>query len=194
MQAIHQLDSFLWIAGMPSRVTARAWSGRPDVQVEDDVYAVLEFPGGARGMLSASTLDPAGINRLEIACDAGALRAEGERARLGRWGASTSGLLAESKDLFGGLEVTWEDVEPSGDAMTYDECVYACERDFLDAITSGRVPAIGPDEGTKSVEVANAVYLSAVTGDPVDLPLDPSAYDDAFARMCAGELALATIE
>src|SRR5438067_2378559 len=65
MQAVHQLDSFLWIAGTPSRVTARAWRSRADVQVEDDVYAVLEFPDGAHGMLSASTLDPAGLNRLE---------------------------------------------------------------------------------------------------------------------------------
>lgn len=190
MQAIHQLDSFLWIAGMPSRVTARAWRARPDVEVEDDVYAILEYPGGAHGMLAASTLDPSGINRLELTFDGGALRVEGERGRRGRWDVLTSTTLVESTNPFEAVAVSWENVEPSGDAMTYDECVNACERDFLDAIIGDREPSIGPDEATMSVEVANAVYLSAVTDEPVELPLDAKAYDEAFARMCSGELKL----
>jgi predicted dehydrogenase len=193
MQAIHQLDSFLWIAGTPSRVTARAWRGRPDVEVEDDVYAVLEYQDGAHGMLSASTLDPPGINRLEITGDKGALHAEGEWVRRARWDGSTSGVLTESTNPFDRIDVAWEDVEPSGDAMTYDECVNACERDFLDAIENNRPPSIGPDEATMSVEVCNAVYLSALLGEPVDLPLEAAAYDDAFRKMCDGTLALPTI-
>lgn len=190
MQAIHQLDAYLWITGTPARVTARAWSGRPGVQVEDDVYAVLEFTGGARGMISATTLDPAGENRLDFTCDGGALRAWGDRLRRARWEDPTTQMLAERTNLFESPPVSWEDVEGSGDAMTYDECVAACERDFIDAIRSGRTPSIDPDEATRSVEVANAVYLSALTGESVDLPLDPSVYDEAFARMCAGDLAL----
>ncbi len=193
MQAIHQLDSFLWIAGMPSRISAHAWRARPGVEVEDDVYAVLSFDGGAHGMLSASTLDPAGVNRLEITCDAGALRAEGERLRRPRWDDPTSTMLAERTELFEAVQVGWDDVEPSGDAMTFDECVTACHRDFIDAINGERSPLVDADEATKSVEVANAVYLSALTGEPVDLPLDPLAYDDAFRRMCAGDLALTAI-
>lgn len=190
MQAIHQLDAFLWITGMPSRVTARAWRARPDVEVEDDVYAVLEYPGGAHGMLSASTLDPSGINRLEFTCDVGALRSEGERLRRGGWETQTSRTMAESTNPFESIPVTWEDVEPSGDPVTYDECVNACERDFLDAIVGGRAPSIDPEEATMSVELANAVYLSAMTQATIDLPLDADAYDDAFARMCRGELSL----
>jgi predicted dehydrogenase len=194
MQAIHQLDSFLWIAGVPSRVTARGWRGRPDVEVEDDVYAVLEFPDGARGMLSASTLDPPGINRLEITGDAGGLRTEGERLRKATWDLPTSRTLVESTNPFDRVEVTWQDVEPSdGDALTYDDCVVACERDFLDAIAEERRPSIDPEQATMSVEVANAVYLSAVTGEAVDLPLDSAVYDEAFAKMCAGELSLPAI-
>lgn len=190
MQAIHQLDAFLWIAGTPSQVTARAWRGRPDVEVEDDVYAVLEYPDGARGMLSASTLDPPGVNRLEITCDRGALHAEGEWVRRARWDRPTSTVLAESMNPFDTPEVAWEDVEPSGDALTYDECVNACERDFLDAIEHDRPASIGPAEATMSVEVANAVYLSALTGSPVGLPLDADAYDEAYRKMCDGSLAL----
>jgi len=193
MQAIHQLDSFLWIAGMPSRITARAWRGRPDVEVEDDVYAVLEYANGAHGILSASTLDPPGVNRLEVTGDFGALHAEGEWIRRAGWDRPTSATLAESTNPFEVVDVTWEHVDPSGDAVTYDDCVRACERDFLDAIAQQRPSSIGPGEATMSVEVANAVYLSAVTEAPVDLPLDPDVYDGAFRKMCNGVLSLPTV-
>jgi predicted dehydrogenase len=99
-------------------------------------------------------------------------------------------MLIERENLYEPPPVTWEDVEPSGDAMTYDECVAACELDFVQAIRDGRTPSIDPVEATRSVEVANAVYLSAVTGEPVELPLDSDVYADAFAKMCTGELAL----
>jgi predicted dehydrogenase len=190
MQAIHQLDAFLWTTGLPTRVTARAWRARPDVEVEDDVYALLEFAGGARGAISATTLDPAGRNRLDFTCDAGTLQVEGERLRRASWEDPTSVMLTERTNLYEAPPVSWQDVEPSGDALTYDACVEACEADFIDAIRSGRPPSIDPAEATTSVEVANAVYLSAITGEPVDLPLDPSIYDDAFARMCTGDLVL----
>lgn len=193
MQAIHQLDAFLWITGIPSRVAANAWCGRPDVEIEDDVYAVLEFPGGARGVLCASTLDPAGVNRLEFVFDGGALRAEGEGLDRARWEDPTSRMLAERTNLFEAVPVTWEQVAMSGDATTFDECVSCCQRDFLDAIAQGCDCLVHPAEATRAVEVANAVYLSALTGEPVALPLDEYVYDAAFKRMCAGELRLPSI-
>jgi predicted dehydrogenase len=193
LQAIHQLDAFCWIAGTPSRVQARAWRGRDGVEVEDDVSAVLEFPGGASGILTASTLVPGGTNRIELHGDSGTVRAEGDRARRGRWDEPTSTMLAERKNPFEPVIVSWEDIEPSGDAMTFDECVVACHRDFIAAINGDRQPLNNADEATKSVEVANAVYLSALMGQPIDLPLDPATYGEAFTRMCSGELALPTV-
>ena len=191
MQAIHQLDAFLWMTGVPSRVTAKAWHARPGIEVEDDVSAVLEFPDGARGILTASTLVPAGTNRIELHGDAGTIRAEGTRARLGTWEQPTSVTMTESTNPFELVPVSWQDLENTdGLPMTFDECVSACHRDFIDAITRDREPLNNAEQATMSVEVANAVYLSAITGESVDLPLDASAYDDAFKRMCAGELAL----
>lgn len=191
MQAIHQLDAFLWMTGMPSRVTARGWRARPDIEIEDDVSAVLEFPDGARGMLTASTLVPAGTNRIELHGDGGTIRAEGTRARVGTWEQPISTMLVESTNPFELVGVSWQDLENTdGLPMTFDECVSACHRDFIDAIANDREPLNNADQATMSVEVANAVYLSAVTGEPADLPLDADAYDAAFAKMCAGELSL----
>ncbi len=190
LQAIHQLDAFLWIAGMPSRVYARAWRTRSGIEIEDDLYAILEFGNGARGMLSASTVDPAGTNRVELHGDRASLRAESDDLRVGRTDGSIAQIMEEQTNPFETVPVDWTDVPPSGDATNFDECVIACHRDFIDAITGGRDPLNSADEATRSVEVANAVYLSAVTGEPVELPLDAAVYDEAFARMCNGELAL----
>ncbi len=193
LQAIHQLDSFLWIAGMPTRVTAKAWRGRPDVEVEDDVSAILEFANGARGILTASTLDPGGTNRIELTGDKGSIRAEGERLRTGRWDEATSTMLRERMNPFEAVTVAWENVDPTGDALTFDECVASCHRDLVDAIESGREPLNNADEATKSVEVANAIYLSALVGEPIDLPLDAGRYEAAFKQLCAGELSLPAV-
>jgi predicted dehydrogenase len=190
IQAIHPLDAFLWMTGMPSRVVAQARSVRPGIEVEDDVSALLEFPGGATGVITASTLVPGGTNRIELHGDRGAIRAEMARARVGTWDTPTSTTLVESTNPFEQVPVTWTDVEPTAHAGTFDESVFACHRDFIDAIENGRDPLNNPAQATMSVEVCNAVYLSAVTGDPVDLPLDAAAYDEAFKRMCAGELTL----
>lgn len=192
LQAIHQLDAFLWIAGMPSRVEARASSGRDGVEIESNVSALLEYANGATGVLTASTLIPAGTNRIELHGDRGLIRAEGERARTGTWEQPTSVMRVERTNPFEGVAVTWQDVEPSGDdATSFNDCVLACHRDFIEAIRTGREPLNNAEQATMSVEVCNAVYLSAVTGEPVDLPLDPVQYDAAFAQMCAGELTIA---
>jgi predicted dehydrogenase len=152
---------------------------------------LLEFPDGATGTLTASTLIPAGTNRIELHGERGTIRAEGERARIGTWEQSTSVMRVERTNPFEGVAVSWQDVEPTGEhAMSFNDCVLACHRDFIDAIRSGREPLNNADQASMSVEVCNAVYLSAVTGEAVDLPIDPAQYDAAFGQMCAGELGL----
>lgn len=44
-------------------------------------------------------------------------------------------------------------------------------RDMLDAINLGRPLAVTGEEGRKSIEVSIAIYKSALTGRPVELPI-----------------------
>ena len=144
---------------------ARASSGRDGVEVESDVSALLEYPDGATGVLTASTLIPAGTNRIELHGESGVIRAEGERARVGTWDDPIPKMHVERTNPFEGVAVSWQDVEPTGDdAMSFNDCVIACHLDFIDAIRTGREPLNNADQATMSVEVCNAVYLSAVTG------------------------------
>ena len=45
---------------------------------------------------------------------------------------------------------------------------------------------ITPEEGTRAVEVANAVYLSAMRGESVELPLAPGAYAPVYEQLSTG--------
>ena len=71
------------MCGMPSAVTAQCREGKwHHIEVEDDVNAVLEFPGGATGVFTASTGDLPGTNRLEIDCEKGKLVCEDGQVRV----------------------------------------------------------------------------------------------------------------
>jgi len=73
-QCPHQLDLMQWFFGMPCKVTAIASLGKyHDVEVEDDVTAMLEYPNGATGVFITSTGEAPGTNRLEIAAERGRL-------------------------------------------------------------------------------------------------------------------------
>jgi hypothetical protein len=42
------------------------------------------------------------------------------------------------------------------------------------------------EEGTRAVELANAIYLSSSTGGPVDVPLTPGSYPPVFEELASG--------
>ncbi len=73
-QCSHNLDLFQWLFGMPQKVTATCRFGRyHDIEVEDDVTALLEYPDGSTATFVPSTGEAPGTNCLEIARDRGRL-------------------------------------------------------------------------------------------------------------------------
>lgn len=189
-QAIHQLDAMLWFTGLPARVTARASRARHDIEVEDDVMALLEFPNGGRGTIVASTVDPVGSDRIEIHGERCSLMMDEHELRVGSFDGPAQKLSDESTNHFDRVPVAWEDVEvPPVSPGGYDYMMEA-HRDFARAIAEHRAPRVSPVEGTRAVEVANAVYLSAILGEPVDLPLAAGIYAPVYERLCSGETAL----
>jgi predicted dehydrogenase len=191
-QAIHQVDAFIWLVGMPVRVTAEAWRSLHDADVEDEATAILHLPDGGRATLVASTVDPVGTDRIEIHAERGSVVLDGFGLRVTRLDAAAAQLSADCPDEFPKLTVAWDDaVVPGPDRdKEWFALVMDSHRDFLDAIRTGVTPRNPPAEATKAVELANAVYLSALRGEPVELPLDRTAYAAAFADLCAGRAAL----
>lgn len=66
-QIPHQLDLWLLLCGMPSRVySVNHYGCHRDITVENDVTITAEYPNGATGVFVACTHDPLGTDRLEL--------------------------------------------------------------------------------------------------------------------------------
>ena len=193
-QAVHQLDAMLWFTGLPARVTARVSRARHDIEVEDDVMALLEFPNGGRGTIVASTVDPVGSDRIEIHGEQCSLMMDGHELRVGTFDGPAQKLSDESTNHFDRVPVTWEDIDvPPVSEGGYDYMMDA-HRDFVGAIAERRRPLITPEEGSRAIEVSNAMYLSTLLGEPIELPLSPGAYAPAYELLSAGEAELPKLE
>ena len=194
-QAVHQIDTLVWLVGLPSNVTAWARRARHVAQVEDDVVAFLEYPNGARGTIVASTTDPVGVDAVTVHGERGTLSIEGFRLRRATFGDGSQGaqqLTDESSEDFDVVPVEWCDVvEPAGKSEWFD-MMLDCHRDFIGAIRDGRPAANPPAEASRALELINALYLSAVLGVPVTLPIDASVYDGVFSDLSTGALELPT--
>ena len=55
-------------------------------------------------------------------------------------------------------------------------------RDVIDAIQNDRAPAISAEDGRAAIELILAIYRSAATGKPVELPLKDGATVDYQGR------------
>lgn len=185
-QAIHQIDTLVWLAGLPSRVTAQARRVRHPVEVEDDVVALLEYPNGGRGVLVASTIDPVGVDSLVLHGDRGSLAIEGfrlRRATFGDGGTGAQQLTDESTQDFDVVPVEWVDVvEPGGPSEWFD-MLLDCHRDFVAAVRGERGVAVPPAEASTALELVNALFLSAARREPVTLPVDAAEYDALLGEL-----------
>jgi UDP-N-acetyl-2-amino-2-deoxyglucuronate dehydrogenase len=73
-QAIHTIDTLLWLFGPAARVSGRVATRLHQIEVEDTAAAVIEFESGAFGMLEASTAAFPGLpRRIEVTGTKGTL-------------------------------------------------------------------------------------------------------------------------
>ncbi len=181
-QAPHQLDLLQWLVGQPERVRAWCHLGKyHEIEVEDEVTAYLEFPGGATGVFIASTGEAPGTNRLEIAGDRARIVLEGDRLTLDTNQVPAAKLCARSKEMFVVPKSTRQEflLEPPAEAHR------TVMQNFVKAIRTG-APLIAPaEEGLRSLELANAMILSAVTDAAVTLPISARRYATALKKLIA---------
>jgi predicted dehydrogenase len=185
-QAVHQLDALIATVGLPARVRGHISNSSHRAEVEDDAVAELEWAGGARGTVVASLSEPAGHERFELYCEGGAITlVDGYDVKVARHD-DVQQLIDECPDEFPLQAVTWEPIEVPRSNGEWFDMMMAAQREFIGAITEQRPSTIDADEGTKSVELANAIYLSSCTGEVVDLPLTAGTYPPVFDELAAG--------
>jgi len=172
-QAPHQLDLWQWICGMPVRVRAFCSFGKyHNIEVEDDVTAYVEYKNGATGVFITTTGETPGTNRFEITGDNGKIVLEDEKITFWKTAVPERQFNREFKGGFGAPENTKIDVAIEGKGEEHKGIM----KDWIKAILTGS-PMLAPGaEGINSLELSNAMLLSAWLDDWVTLPIDDELF------------------
>lgn len=179
-QCSHQLDLLQWITGMPVSVTASCRTRNRNISAENEITAVFEYANGARCSFSASAAELRGVNRLEIAGDAGRIITDGFTMRTVLFGKSEQEVNSSTARGYGRTGVrsvrvhtsvlrTLADL-PGGQQLNILRNFVAAVRGEADLMT----PVA---EGLNSVELINGVYMSGWTGEKTPLPVDGGRYE-----------------
>lgn len=167
-QAIHSVDLLLWLMGPVVEVGAMTGLvAHERIEVEDVALANLRFANGAFGTLEATTAAwPGYLKRIELHGSTGSAVIEEED--IAKWDFARpepeDAAIRESmtRRLSGG--------GGAADPAAIGHHAHAKQfADVMDAIATGRRPAIDGREGRRSVQVICAVYESARTGQIVSL-------------------------
>jgi predicted dehydrogenase len=178
-QCPHNLDLYSWIFGQPDRVRAFCKFGRyHDIEVEDDVTAYFEHGNGTNATFVTTTGEAPGTNRLEIAAENGRLVMENDKLVFTQNEMAMSEFCRTTKESFAAPKTTEKVIDVSGHGDQHIGIMH----NFVEAITEGK-PLLAPAaEGLLSVELANAMLLSAFEDRAIDLPLDGAAYEQALKQ------------
>ncbi|NLC56855.1 MAG: Gfo/Idh/MocA family oxidoreductase [Armatimonadetes bacterium] len=180
-QAPHNLDLFTWLAGMPAKVTAQVRTRLHDIEVEDEAFALLEYPNGAHGYLYCSVNEAPGVSRMEICGDRGKIVVDEHGLRISRCVPPVRVFTVNSTEMW--KAPASEPVELEVPEMPASHATIT--RAFARAILYGE-PLLAPgEEGIRELELSNAIILSGKRGKTVELPLDRDEYEELLAELVA---------
>jgi predicted dehydrogenase len=172
-QCPHHLDILQWICGMPQKVTAKLYYGKwHDIEVEDDVSAILEFENGATGTFIASTGDFPGTCRLEITLDKGKILAEDGKITLWELDEDERSFSKNNKKIFAGPGFSEKVIETDGKSEAHVGVLNA----FAGAILRGDPLVAEGHEGIFELAISNAMHLSDWLNKTIELPLDEDLF------------------
>lgn len=177
-QCPHNLDLIQWMCGMPTKVTAVGSIGRfHDIEVEDDITAILEYENGANGVFITTTGEAPGTNRLEIVGTKGKLIIDFDQGNGIQFTKNEVGSdidIKESKSGFAKPNDWNINIPINGRGEQHLGII----KNFTNAIL-GKEELIAPAiEGINSVELGNAMVYSALHNESVTLPMDEQKYEE----------------
>lgn len=177
-QLPHLLDTLVWLFGAPKKVLGRCGFGRfHEVEVEDDVTALIDFAGGASAVLVASTGESPGTNRLEISCDRGRIVLEDGAALVHKSREAAS--AHRRREASGRPLADVERVEFPNRAATG----LLLLKNFVQAV-AGREPLLAPaEQAVIAIETANAVLWSSLLERALELPIDAAGFESVLAEL-----------
>lgn len=162
-QAIHVVDLVRWIGGPVASVAAHMVTLGHEMESEDTACVSLRFRNGTLGNIVATTCaSPEFPTELRVYGSRGHVRIVGEDAV--EWDVVGIPVPEQPVD---------EPVPPgTGATRTWGTNAIGYQRqygDFVQAIRTGRPPAVTGEDGRNAVEVITAAYTAARSGRTVEL-------------------------
>lgn len=187
-QCPHNLDLLQWICGMPVNVQAFCNEGKyHEIAVEDEVTAYFIYANGATGTFYSTTGEASGINRLEIAMEDALLVYENGEVRVRELKVHEAKYRKTATDFFAQPEGEWKIIECQG----VDTAHAGILQNFADAVERKAELFVEGAEGSKSLMLANAMYLSSWKKQMVDIPRDieeEAAFEKEYERYLRGKI------
>lgn len=181
-QCPHNLDLYQWLFGMPDRVRGFCQFGHyHDIEVEDNVTAYFEYKNGATAIFITSTGEAPGTNRMEVVGEQGRLVMENGKLLYTRNEVAMSEFSRTTTEGFA-RPATWNVEIP---VTQKGEQHIGILKNFSNAIRLGE-PLLAPaPEGIHSVELGNAILMSSILGETVDVPLSGVKFEKILNKLIA---------
>jgi len=164
-QASHHIDMLVWMLGDVESVMAMTSTQLAKIEAEDTGIALIRFYSGALGIIEATTATrPKDLEgSISILGEKGAVEIGGFfMNELKTWQFQDN--LPDDKDVF-------DNWGRNPDEVAWNHTEYL--KDVIQSIQSGRRGLVDGLEGRKSLELINALYESAETGQIVPLRFRP---------------------
>jgi UDP-N-acetyl-2-amino-2-deoxyglucuronate dehydrogenase len=167
-QAIHLIDLLLWYFGEPVSVFAEAGVFRTPTETDDVGVAVVRFKSGAIGQIT-STVSAFAEERSRLEVYGSELGAVSQGSA---YSATSEPFALSAPDpiVAGEAQRLADERFPAGYRVLHRGAVAA----FLHAVREGREPLAGIEACRNALQLTAAIYKSAMTGEPVTLPITPN--------------------
>ncbi|MCM8832613.1 MAG: Gfo/Idh/MocA family oxidoreductase [Candidatus Omnitrophica bacterium] len=179
-QAPHTIDLFTFLGGLPKKVFAKTRTKMHDIEVEDEVSALLEYENGAWGYYYTSTCEPVGPLHMEFTGNKGKLVIRGNSLTFYSFEYPLDESIVKIENMWGSLRYTEEKIEITSNIQTGHAAII---RNFARAVLYGEKLIVNGQEGLNSVEFINACILSGKKEKPVEIPVDRKEYDQLMEQL-----------
>ena len=216
-QASHEIDLICWLIGQPIRVSAIVGNQLHKVEIEDIASANVLFAGGAVGSLQFSLNQPKGYSVRQIVGDRGIIimpdvkslwSDENDQILLGTYEDTVLKMMAQFTRSEDEPPISWKPIQLNPDRSYWKtflkpralwrrlgllkkekrpHMVSILLHSFIQAILDGGDPLVTAESAHTTIEVINAMFLSAIRKKTVDLPLDREEYDRLFEELVNGK-------
>lgn len=174
-QGYHLMDFWQDLFGLPETLYADIPFGKyNDFNVDDEATLVMDYPGRMTGTFIMSTGEGVPTERLEIIGSGGQIVLDGASVTVTRF-------YTDLRDYIKDAQVTstqeLSDTTETYEFESFSQAYQTMLQNFSDAIRKGEELIAPGQDGSRTLSLVNAAYLSAWQGRRISLPIDTDMYD-----------------